>query len=147
MKRSSTLNAAVTPIAERLNGTVINVHALGAIVRLDDGELVAAPFADVLAHRSAYLASLERRRPVRFERTSEQDAARRPTLRLVPDDEPSDRAASEPTAAPIVLHDDAFESRMSEYLRSTQEWAPADEAEPADRHFLRKKRRAAQFKP
>ena len=29
--------------------------------------------------------------------------------------------------------------------RASQEWAPADRPEPADRHFIRKNRRAALF--
>ena len=39
---------------ERVRGRVINVHALGATVRLDDGRLAAVPIGDVNANRAAY---------------------------------------------------------------------------------------------
>jgi hypothetical protein len=41
--------------------------------------------------------------------------------------------------------DPAFERRIAEYLKATEEWAPSDRPEPAERHFIRKKRRAAFF--
>jgi hypothetical protein len=39
----------------------------------------------------------------------------------------------------------AFEVQMNRYLKSTEEWAPPDRPAPAERHFIRKKRRAAFF--
>jgi hypothetical protein len=44
-----------------------------------------------------------------------------------------------------VLVDPSFEDQMTAYLKSTQEWAPLDRPPPAERHFIRKKRRAAFF--
>ena len=55
---------------------------------------------------------------------------------------------STPIGGPIIGlmdNDAAFERRIGDYLRATQEWAPPDRPEPAERHFIRKKRRAALF--
>jgi hypothetical protein len=47
-----------------VTGTVINIHLLGATVRLEDGTLAAVPATDLAAHRSAYVGSLSRRMPL-----------------------------------------------------------------------------------
>ncbi len=46
---------------------------------------------------------------------------------------------------PALEPDANFEDRLNAYLKSTEEWAPPDRPEPAERHFIRKKRRAAHF--
>jgi len=46
-------------MSDRVRGSVINVHNLGAIVRLEDGRLVAAPIGDVNKNRAAYTRALE----------------------------------------------------------------------------------------
>jgi hypothetical protein len=51
------------PDPKRVRGTVINVHALGATVRLEDGRLMAVPISDVNANRAAYTRALDARTP------------------------------------------------------------------------------------
>ncbi len=46
-------------MSERVRGSVINVHGLGATVRLEDGRLVAAPIGDVNKNRAAYTRAAE----------------------------------------------------------------------------------------
>ena len=41
--------------------------------------------------------------------------------------------------------DAVLEEHIAAYLKSTQEWEPADVMPAAERHFLQKKRRAADF--
>jgi hypothetical protein len=43
------------------------------------------------------------------------------------------------------IRDETLEEQIASYLRSTEEWEPADGVPAAERHFLRKKRRAAFF--
>jgi hypothetical protein len=124
-------------MADRVRGTVINIHNHGATVRLEDASLAAVPAGDVAANRPAYVASLQRREPLDFRL---ERAGRHPVVVL-------DAAAlgqRERAEAP-ALADPAFEARMDAYHKATQEWMPADCAPPAERHFIRKKRRAAFF--
>ncbi len=116
------------------------MHALGAAVRLDDGRLAAAPIGDVDAHSAAYQRALRERMPLTFEATGD---ARRPHLVLAQGH--ADESIA-PSAAPIVLTDEAFEDRMAAYLQSTEEWAPPDKAQPFERHLIRKDRRAQSFR-
>ena len=122
-----------------VTGTVINVHHHGATVRLDDGSLAAVPAAELAAHRPTYVASHARRTPLEFvlDRRARHPSVSLPASGVEP-------AATLPLAAPRLV-DPAFERRMAEYLKATVEWAPADRPEPAERHFIRKKRRAALF--
>jgi len=112
-----------------LNGTsggiVINLNAYGATVRLDDGDLASASALDVEIHRDQYLGSLTRRKRLAFEVRRE---GRRCAVSLAPQ-----------------IRDDGLEEQITTYLRSTEEWEPADGVPAAERHFLRKKRRAALF--
>jgi hypothetical protein len=103
-------------------------------VRLDDGSLAAIPASELHAQRPAIVASLQRREPLalRIERNGARAIA---YLSREPVDAPS-------TARPFDL---AFEVQMNRYLKSTEEWAPPDRPAPAERHFIRKKRRAAFF--
>jgi hypothetical protein len=110
---------------ERALGIVINLNAYGATVRLADGELASASADDVEAHRRDYERSLIRHKELAFElRRSE----RRATVVLLPQ-----------------ILDDELEEQIAGYLKSTQEWEPPDGPPAHERHFLRKKRRAAQF--
>ena len=43
------------------------------------------------------------------------------------------------------IRDETLEEQIATYLKSTEEWEPADGFPAAERHFLRKKRRAALF--
>ena len=45
-------------MSERVRGNVINVHALGAAVRLEDGRLVSVPLVDVNKNRASYTRAL-----------------------------------------------------------------------------------------
>jgi len=112
-------------VAQPSRGLVINLNAYGATVRLDGGDLAFAPESDVAAHRAAYQRSLVRRKELDFE--VRQDG-RRTTVVLAPQ-----------------IRDDELEDRITEYLKSTQEWDESDRTPAHERHFLIKKRRAAHF--
>ena len=112
-------------MSERVDGIVINLNAYGATVRLDDGELATAPAFDVEAHRPDYERSLSRHKELAFEL---KRGGRRAMVVLAPQ-----------------IRDDELEEQIADYLRSTQDWEPADGPPAHERHFLRKKRRAAQF--
>ena len=126
---------------ERVRGRVINVHGLGATVRLDDGRLAAVPIGDVNANRATYTrAQSEREQTLPFDLI---DAGRFPAVVLAKTrvDEPIVPTA---TIAPLV--DESFEDQITAYLKSTEAWAPADLPAPFERHLTRKKRRAKVFK-
>ncbi len=108
-----------------MRGTVINVNAFGATVRLDDGRLASAPPADVEKHRGYYDKGLMSRKPMEF---VVQSAERRPMVMLTPQ-----------------LHDEQFEAQIANYIKSTHEWENPELPPAHERHFLRKKRRAALF--
>ncbi len=106
-------------------GIVINLNAFGATVRLDDGRLASAPAADVEKHRGYYDRGLTSRRAMDF---IVQAAGRHPMVLLAPQ-----------------LRDEHFETQIANYLKSTQEWESPELPPAHERHFLRKKRRAALF--
>jgi hypothetical protein len=108
-----------------MKGIVINVNAYGAMVRLDDGRLASAPVADVEKHRGYYDKGVLTRKPMEF---AIQTEGRRPMVMLAPQ-----------------LRDEDLESQIASYLKSTQEWENPDLPPAHERHFLRKKRRAALF--
>ena len=112
-------------MSEPIDGIVINLNAFGATVRLDNGDLASAPASDVEAHRPEYQRSLVGRKRLTFDLRRD---GRRLTVVLAP-----------------VLRDDAFEAQITSYLKSTEEWDARDGVPAAERHFLRKKRRAALF--
>lgn len=117
-----------------LLGTVINLHRYGAAVRLSDGRVASVPAHEVDAHLATYQESLSAHRPIRLAlRKSDRG------LCVVL----ADFVSAEP--ATPSLTDDAFEERLADYLRETEEWAPPDQAQPFERHLTRKRRRAAQF--
>ncbi len=110
---------------DTLGGIVINLNAYGATVRLDDGDLATASASDVETHRDQYQRSLARRKRLAFE--VRRDGRRR-AVSLAPQ-----------------IRDDELESQIASYLKSTEEWDRPDLVPAAERHFLRKKRRAALF--
>jgi hypothetical protein len=112
-------------VSQPVDGIVINLNAYGATVRLESGELASAPASDVEAHRADYQRSLLNRKRLTFDLRSD---GRRPSVILAP-----------------VLRDEDFEARIASYLKSTEEWDAPDGVPAAERHFLRKKRRAALF--
>ena len=118
---------------------MINIHAHGALVRLEDGTLVAAPIDDVNAHRGAYQRALAERQNLPFDAVpaGRNRAVRMATTRV--DEIPA-------PAMPAALQSNPdFEEQVAEYLKATQEWELADAPPAHERHFLRKKRRAAAF--
>ena len=112
-------------MSDTLKGVVINLNAYGATVRLDGGDLATASASDVAQHRDQYQRSLLRRKHVAFEVRRD---GRRCSVSLAPQ-----------------IRDDELEEHIAAYLKSTQEWEPADVMPAAERHFLQKKRRAAYF--
>jgi len=113
-------------VSERVRGTVINLNAFGATVRLEDGRLATAPAHDVDAHRADYERAATARRPLDFE-YREHDA--RAIVRL----------------APHIRGDAVLEEKIVDYLKSTGEWESLDGPPAHERHFLHKKKRAAAF--
>lgn len=107
-------------------GIVINVNAYGATIRLNDGRLASAPVADVEKHRGYYDRGLTSRKPMEFMLQSSE--GRHAVVTLAPQ-----------------LRDEQFESQITNYLKSTQEWENPDLPPAHERHFLQKKRRAALF--
>jgi hypothetical protein len=118
-----------------MRGTVINIHLHGALVRLEDGSLASVPPAELAANAAVYAASLARREPLAV---VVDDRGRHPVVSLVAS------AAVAATDAPRLV-DEAFEARIGAYLKETEAWAPPDRPQPAERHFIRKKRRTAIF--
>lgn len=112
-------------MSDSARGIVVNVNAFGATVRLDDGRIASAPLADVEKHRGYYDKGVITRKPMQF---VVQSNARRPLVTLAPQ-----------------LRDEEFETQIANYLKSTQEWEDPEKAPAHERHFLRKKRRAALF--
>jgi hypothetical protein len=117
-----------------VRGIVINIHLSGALVRLEDGSLAAVTNAELAAHRPAYTGSHARRTPLEF---VVNDAGRHRVVTL-------EATAPAAPAAPLLV-DAGFEERIGAYLKETEAWAPPDRPAPAERHFIRKKRRAAFF--
>ncbi len=113
------------------------MHEHGATVRLDAGTLAAISAAELAANRAAFVASREHRSPVALvlDRRS-----RHPIAVLARDN----AGIPQQPAAPRLV-DPAFEERIGAYLKQTEAWAPPDRPPPAERHFIRKKRRAAFF--
>jgi hypothetical protein len=122
-------------VSERVRGSVINVHALGATVRLEDGRLVAAPIGDVNKNRAAYNRALERR-----ESTLPFDLVGRMVLL-------AQTRVDEVTATSDAprLTNPSFEAQIAAYLKATEEWAPPDKPQPFERHLVRKRQRARHF--
>lgn len=119
-------------------GIVINIHHHGGTVRLANGSLATIPVVELLANRSTYAASLAKREPLEFaiDRHGGHRVAALAALRVTP-------VLAAPASS--IASDVAFEARIGAYLKATQEWAPPDQAPPAERHFIRKKRRARLF--
>lgn len=101
-----------------IRGIVINLHAFGAVVRLESGQLASASADDVERHRVAYERAHATRVPLEFE-LREGDRA---LVTLLPS-----------------LHDEGLESKIAAYLKASEE--KADE-----HHFLRKKPRPSRRK-
>ena len=111
---------------ETQRGTVINLNAYGATVRLDDGRLASAPLADVEKNRASYERAITGRKALTF---VIQAAGRHSMLLLAPQ-----------------IRDETFEQQIADYLKMTEEWERPDSPPAHERHFLRKKKRAALFK-
>ena len=137
-------------MTQRVRGTVINVHTFGATVRLESGDVACVPIGDVNANRATYTQALAARTNLPFDASGPAgaiardtaDVAQRPVLRLAKTriDEPLD-----PSSSPPSLQNDHLEEQIAGYLKDTQEWELADAPPAYERHFLRKKRRAATF--
>jgi hypothetical protein len=122
-------------VTERVRGSVINVHALGATVRLEDGRLVAAPIGDVNKNRAAYTRALDHRTvTLPFDLVGKMVVLAQTRV---------DEVA--PTTATPQLTDPSFEAQIAAYLKSTEVWAPPDRPQPFERHLVRKRQRARHF--
>jgi hypothetical protein len=122
-------------VTDRVRGNVINVHALGAMVRLEDGRLAAAPLIDVNKHRPTYVRAVGGRTLLSF------DLSGRAVHLAVEGMDPI-----QPTAEAEPSTDATFEAQLNDYLKQTEEWAPADRPQPFERHLFRKRARAQQFR-
>ncbi len=112
-------------MSEIARGAVINIHAFGATVRLEDGRVAGASAEEVAAHRTAYERSLTTHRAVDF------------IVR-------SQGAHCGVTLAPQI-RDEQLEDQIAAYLKMTEEWERPDAPPAHERRFLQKKRRAALF--
>ena len=122
-------------MSERVRGSVINVHNLGAMVRLEDGRLVAAPIGDVNKNRSAYTRALEHKDvTLPFDLVGKMVVIAQTRIDEVT-----------PTTDVPPLTDPSFEAQIAAYLKSTEQWAPADRPQPFERHLVRKRQRAKFF--
>jgi hypothetical protein len=123
-------------MSERVRGSVINVHALGAAVRLEDGRLVSVPLADVNNNRAAYTRALGHKTTLPFDLTGR--SVRLATTRV---DEPIVPMST------VNVHENAtFEAQINAYLKQTEAWAPSDRPQPFERHLFRKRQRAKHFR-
>ena len=113
-------------MSDTVYGTVININAYGATVRLEGGELASAPAGDVEAHKSDYDRAMNSKRLLSFQL---HFAGRRPMVTIVPQ-----------------ITDENLDSQMAEFWKSTESWDADSEGVPQhERHFLQKKKRAAIF--
>jgi hypothetical protein len=119
-------------VSDRVRGSVINVHNLGATVRLEDGRLVAAPIGDVNKNRAAYTRALEHKDvTLPFDLVGKMVVLAQTRIDEVT-----------PTSEVPALTDPSFEAQIAAYLKSTEEWAPPDRPQPFERHLVRKQQRA-----
>jgi hypothetical protein len=113
-------------VNERVFGRVLNINAYGAAIRLESGELASAPAADVDTHRAEYERALTAKKELAFL----CHATDRRTM---------------VTIAPLI-EEPQLDAQITHYFKSTQEWdADEDGRLTHERHFLRKKKRAASF--
>lgn len=106
-------------------GVIINLNAYGATVRLEDGRLASVPLVDVQKNRPAYDRAFGARKALEF---VVRGTGKHMLAMLAPQ-----------------IHDDRLEEQISDYLKMTQEWESPDAPPAHERHFLRKKKRAALF--
>jgi hypothetical protein len=123
-------------VSDRVRGSVINVHNLGATVRLEDGRLVAAPIGDVNKNRAAYTRAVEQK-----DNTLPFDLVGR--MVVLAQTRVDEVTATTPQPA---LTDPSFEAQIAAYLKSTEAWAPPDRPQPFERHLVRKRQRAKFFR-
>jgi hypothetical protein len=116
---------------------VINVHAMGATVRLENGKLVAVPLIDVNKNRATYTRAVGQKTTLPFD--LEGRVVRLATTRV---DEPLVPSST----SNATFEDPGFEAQMAAYLKQTESWAPTDRPEPFERHLFRKRQRAKQFR-
>ena len=112
-------------MSETSTGIVINLNRYGATVRLDEGDIASANAVDVETHRGAYERSLADHQRLTFEVRRE---GRRRFVMLAPQ-----------------IVDEGLEGKIAAYLRDTEQWETPEVMPAAERHFLKKKKRAAIF--
>jgi hypothetical protein len=112
-------------VSDTERGLVINMNAFGATVRLEGGRLASAPLVDVEKNRALYARSLTARKNLEF---IVKPGARHVLVMLAPQ-----------------LRDDQLEQQIAGYLKMTEEWEKPDLPPAHERHFLKKKKRAALF--
>lgn len=101
-------------------GSVVQLHTLGGIVRLESGDLANIALDDLARKRPVYERAFNAREQLTFDVRRE---GRRRIARLTP-----------------ILEDDAFEARMGAFLAETESSQSDAGSEPTVRRFLRKKR-------
>lgn len=126
-------------MTDRVRGTVINVHTFGATVRLENGNVASVPIADVNANRATYTRALSDRTDLPF------DAHQGPKHTILVLAKTRIDEKIEPSSEPPAISDERLEEQIASYLKDTQEWERDDAPPMHERHFLRKKRRAALF--
>ncbi|MDQ2993200.1 MAG: hypothetical protein M3R30_10340 [Candidatus Eremiobacteraeota bacterium] len=107
-----------------VRGHVLNISAYGATVRLETGDLASAPLIDVEHHRALYERGLTGRKILSFE----LHEGRRPSVTLAPQ-----------------ITDEVLEEQITGFLRESEERQPPGDVPAEQRHYLKKKQRAARF--
>ncbi|HUY11512.1 MAG TPA: hypothetical protein VMV73_04530 [Candidatus Dormibacteraeota bacterium] len=97
-------------------GTVVQIHAYGALVRLESGDLASMSAGEVGAHRARLERSIQVGEALEFVVTQR---LRRLEVRLIP-----------------VQRDEKFEEQIARFLQSSDE---TGESAPKRRPFVRRK--------
>ncbi len=135
-------------LTRSIRGTIISVHEYGATARLEDGSLASISAPEYAAHRATYVASRDGRKPIELfvTRLGRHASAILVAGAVAGTDEILGQEPSEEAREELPTHTNiAFEMRLGAYLRETEAWAPSDRPAPAERHFIRKKRRSDVF--
>ena len=109
----------------RERGTVISLHAYGGTVRLEDGRIATIPLTEIERDRSAYDRAFATRRHYEFAVDSQGS---HPVASLAPQ-----------------IDDPELDQQITQWIKSTEDWTTPEGPPAHERHFLRKKRRAALF--
>ena len=162
--------ARLTAVARSSQAVVPEIHDRLRLVRSNEALIFVSPQP---ASQESFRVAVERDRPVQASSSTSTRTVRRSGWRAEtwPSPSPAEvqthrdqyqrsllgrkhlafevrREGKRPSAVSLApqIHDERLEDQMgTAYLKSTEEWEPGNSVPAAERHFLRKKRRAALF--